>query len=58
MKERKTRRLKIYGQSNRYNYQDVPTIVLKGKWLRVAGFDISDQLQVIVGHGNILIKKM
>lgn len=49
MKERKTRRLKVYGQSNGYNYQDVPTIVLKGKWLRVAGFDISDQLQVIAG---------
>ena len=29
MKEKKNRRLKVYGQSNGYNYQDVPTIVPK-----------------------------
>lgn len=34
MKDKKKRRLKVYGQSNGYNYQDVPTIVLKGKWYR------------------------
>ena len=40
MKEKKNRRLKVYGQSNGYNDKDVPTIVLKGKWLEAAGFDI------------------
>ena len=58
MKNKKNRRLKVYGQSNGYNYQDVPTIVLKGKWLEAAGFDIEDQLQVIVKQGEILIKKV
>ena len=58
MKYKKNRRLKVYGQSNGYNYKDVPTIVLKGKWLEAAGFEIQDQLQVIVECGKILIKKV
>ena len=44
MKYKKNRRLKVYGQSNGYNYKDVPTIVLKGKWLEAAGFDIGTDL--------------
>lgn len=58
MKEIKNRRLKVYGQSNGYNYQDVPTIVLKGKWLENAGFSIEDQIQVIVEYGKILVQKV
>ena len=58
MKEIKNRRLKVYGQSNGYNYQDVPTIVLKGKWLEKAGFSIEDQIQVIVEYGKILVQKV
>lgn len=58
MKEKKKRRLKVYGQSNGYNYQDVPTIVLKGKWLENAGFSIEDQIQVIVEYGKILVQKV
>lgn len=58
MKEKKNRRLKVYGQSNGYNYQDVPTIVLKGKWLEAAGFNIKDQLQVIVEKDKILVQKV
>lgn len=58
MKEKKNRRLKVYGQSNGYNYQDVPTIVLKGKWLENAGFSIEDQIQVIVEYGKILVQKV
>ena len=46
MKEKIIRRLKVYGQSNGYNYQDVPTIVLKGKWLEAAGFDIGDSISI------------
>lgn len=46
MKYKKNRRLKVYGQSNGYNYKDVPTIVLKGKWLEAAGFDIGTDLMV------------
>ena len=58
MNEKKTRRLKVYGQSNGYSYQDVPTIVLKGKWLEAAGFNIKDQLQVIVEKDKILVQKV
>ena len=58
MKEKKKRRLKVYGQSNGYNYQDVPTIVLKGQWLENAGFSIEDQIQVIVEYGKILVQKV
>lgn len=57
MKDKKNRRLKVYGQSNGYNYQDVPTIVLKGKWLEAAGFDIDDQIEVSVEQNKILIMK-
>ena len=55
MKEKKNRRLKVYGQSNGYNYQDVPTIVLKGKWLEDAGFGIGSNLMVEYENGRILI---
>ncbi len=59
MKDKNSRRLKVYGQSNGYNYQDVPTIVLKGKWLEAAGFDIGNYVtisceneQLIITHDN------
>ncbi|MCI5868785.1 MAG: type I toxin-antitoxin system SymE family toxin [Dorea sp.] len=57
MKNKKNRKLKIYGQSNGYNYKDVPAIVLKGKWLEDAGFRISDSITVDVQEGNIVISK-
>lgn len=58
MKEKKNRRLKVYGQSNGYNYQNVPTIVLKGKWLEVAGFDINDRVIVCIEDGEIRIRRI
>ncbi len=57
MKEKKNRRLKVYGQSNGNNYQDVPTIVLKGKWLKAAGFDIGERIEVYVDAGELQIVK-
>ena len=58
MKEKKNRRLRVYGQSNGYNYQDVPTIVLKGKWLEVAGFDIGDSFMLEVVKDGLVLKKI
>lgn len=58
MKEKKNRRLKVYGQSNGYNYQNVPTIVLKGKWLEAAGFDIGDSFILEVVKDGLVLKKM
>lgn len=55
MKEKKNRRLKVYGQSNGYNYHNVPTIVLKGKWLEAAGFDIGDKLILNCENRQIVI---
>lgn len=57
MKDKKNRRLKVYGQSNGYNYQDVPTIVLKGKWLEQAGFNINDDILVQIENGVLCIQK-
>ena len=45
MDEKRTRKLKVYGQSG-YNYKDTPTIILKGEWLRKCGFEIGDTINV------------
>lgn len=58
MKEKKHRRLKVYGQSNGYNYRNVPTIVLKGKWLENAGFTIGTNLLVECGLDEIIIRAL
>lgn len=56
MKGKKNRRLKVYGQSNGYNYQDVPTIVLKGKWLEAAGFKVGTYYDVVIENDKLVIK--
>lgn len=56
MKDKKNRRLKVHGQSNGYNYQDVPTIVLKGKWLTELGFDIGEYINIVVDNDTLIIK--
>lgn len=56
MKNKNNRRLKVYGQSNGYNYKEVPTIVLKGKWLEAAGFDIGTDLLVECEDGKLTIR--
>lgn len=49
-----TRELKVYGQSG-YKYQNTPTIMLKGKWLEDAGFDIGQPISVKVEHKVLTI---
>lgn len=51
---REVRELKVYGQSG-YKYQDIPTIMLKGKWLEEAGFDIGQPISVKVEHKVLTI---
>lgn len=53
----KNRRLKVYAQSNGYNYKDVPTIVLKGKWLEAAGFEIGDNFVLEVVDEGLILRK-
>ena len=50
----KNRSLKVVGQSG-YNYQTTPTIVLKGRWLQEAGFDIGRCVQVKCEEGKLVI---
>lgn len=57
MKNKNNRRLKVYGQSNGYNYKDVPTIILKGKWLEAAGFDIGDRVILECENGRLVISR-
>ena len=36
----------------------VPFIRISGRWLRAAGFEIEDRIEVDVGHGCLTIKKL
>lgn len=50
----KKRSVKVYGMSG-YKYQQTPTIMLKGLWLKEAGFDIGDYISVTCEDGKIII---
>lgn len=49
----KFRKMKVYCSSG-YNYKNIPSIILKGDWLKEAGFDIGGLIQVECENGNIL----
>ncbi len=57
MEDKKFRKLKVYGQSA-YMQKDRSTIVLKGKWLEDAGFDIGSSVMVEVSPGELKIVKI
>lgn len=57
MEDKKFRKLKVYGQSA-YMQKDRSTIVLKGKWLEDAGFDIGNSVMVEVSPGELKIVKI
>ena len=50
----KKRSIKVYGQSG-YKYRETPTIMLKGMWLKEAGFDVGDYISVTCENGKIVI---
>ena len=50
----KKRSVKVYGQ-NGYKYRETLTIMLKGMWLKEAGFDIGDYISVTCEDGKIII---
>lgn len=52
----KRRSIKVYGQSG-YKYQETPTIMLKGMWLKELGFEIGDYISVTCEDGKIIISK-
>ncbi len=52
------RRLKIYEQSmGSRNYTQVPTLLLKGKWLEEVGFKVGDYVEVNIENEVITIIK-
>lgn len=52
------RNLKIYNQSmGGGNYISVPTILLKGKWLEEAGFNMGEYLAVEIEGDRIILSK-
>lgn len=54
IKMAKKRSIKVYGQSG-YKYHETPTIMLKGQWLREAGFEIGDYISVTCEDGKLII---
>ncbi len=50
----KKRSIKVYGQSG-YKYRETPMIMLKGMWLKEAGFDIGDYISVTCEDGRLVI---
>ena len=50
----KKRSIKVYGQSG-YKYQETPTIMLKGMWLKESGFEIGDYISVVCEDGKLII---
>lgn len=52
------RKLKIYEQSmGGGNYTQVPTVLLKGKWLEAAGFKCGEYVEVEVEGDKITLTK-
>ena len=49
--------IKIYNQSMGPNYTQVPTILLKGQWLRLAGFESGEYVEVQVDGDKITLTK-
>lgn len=49
------RSLKIYGMSG-YQYNQVPAIMLKGRWLESLGFQIGDYVSVNMVDGKLVIE--
>lgn len=49
-----TRKLKVYEMSGK-NYHQVPTIMLKGNWLREYGFEEHTLIQVNCENGKLTI---
>ena len=54
MAKKNVRNMKVCGQSG-YNYERVPAITLKGKWLEELEFHLWDYVQVKCENGQLII---
>ena len=57
MEQVKERFLKVYNQS-RNGYNNIPTILLKGHWLKEFNFNMGDQVILICNDDEIIIRKV
>ena len=57
MQQVKERKLKVYNQS-RNGYSNIPTILLKGHWLKEFNFNINDNVIIVCKENEIVIKKL
>ena len=51
---KKIRNMKVYEQSG-YQYKSTPAIMLKGQWLREAGFECGTSITVKCEEGRLII---
>ena len=56
MAKKSVRNMKVYGQSG-YQYKTIPSIMLKGQWLKDWGFEIDDAIVVKCEDGKLVISK-
>lgn len=49
-----TRNITVISQ-NGHNYKPTPTIMLKGQWLKAAGFEIGDPVRVECEDGKLVV---
>ena len=52
---KKFRNMKVYNVRRYEDYKDTPTIIMKGEWLKEAGFDIGSLIQVECADGKLII---
>jgi len=52
-----TRKIKIYKQSSGTSYRQVPTIIIKGQWLKDAGFVSGEYVEVECVDDKITLTK-
>ena len=55
MAMKKFRNMKVYNVRRYEDYKDTPTIIMKGEWLKEAGFDIGSLIQVECTDGKLII---
>ena len=52
------RKLKVYEQSmSGSSYTQVPTIILKGQWLKAAGFEAGQYVEIVCEGDNIVLSR-
>ena len=47
--------MKVYNVRRYEDYKDTPTIIMKGEWLKEAGFDIGSLIQMECENGKLVI---